>query len=123
MNYITFTEQFNILIESDPVYHNAPLETIAAAIGSSHQTVSNLITGKTPSPRLSTVRSICEAFNITLDYFMSDTVDDCQQYLRQIWRQTPDTLELDQKVQALSESNQDKLSHILDVLIHASSKT
>lgn len=121
MNRLSFSEQFNILIKTDPAYRHASTATLAEATGSSLQTIANLISGKTPAPRLQTVRGICEAFNITLDYFMCDTPDACLSYLCQAWRQPADIIELDQKVQSLSQPNQEKLGDILELLIHASS--
>lgn len=59
------------------------LPEVAAATGLSGQTLHNLLKGTTDSPRLNTLRELCQLYGISLDYFMLDSEAACRACL---WR-------------------------------------
>jgi len=80
---ISFQQQFHILLDllRDP--HGKPysLGTLAQAAHVSDQSLTYLLDGRSQSPRLETIRSICYFYHISLDYFDCATEAECRAYL------------------------------------------
>lgn len=113
---ITFAEQLRILIDSDPARRNTSANQLAEAMGITAQTLLNLINGKSEYPRLSTVRAICELFNIPLNYFMCTSADECRSYLRRHGQFSGTIRAIHESMQTLSPKSQYNVATIVELL-------
>lgn len=57
------------------------LSELAEATGLSDQTWANLLQGKSTNPRLNTLLSLCQYYEISLDYFDCTSETACREYL------------------------------------------
>lgn len=80
---ISAGRQIAILLENGVDTHGQSytLASAAAATGISDQALSNLLHGKTESPRLETVRALCHLYGISLSYFDLEAEEACRAYL------------------------------------------
>ena len=83
---LTFRQQLQLLLdEGHPVVEGkfkTPAD-IARHIGVSHQTLMNLLQGKSQNPRLNTVRGLCELYGVSLNYFDCHSEEACRVHLLQ----------------------------------------
>ena len=82
-DWMPVARQFQLLLAHTPKPNMPPypLIAVAQAIGVSQQTLSNILNGRSDNPLLSTLRGICEFYNISLDYFNCVNEDECLSYL------------------------------------------
>lgn len=74
--------QLQILLDyGAPPDDVSSLTELAEATGLSDQTLANLLQGKSTSPRLKTLLTLCQCFNISLDYFACTSESQCREYL------------------------------------------
>lgn len=109
-------QQLAILLEEgiDPKGYTHTLVSLAAQSGVSSQTLSNLLNGKTGSPRLLTVRAICAVYGLSINYFDLETEQACRACLERHRRtQLPLLGEIAQISEHLSQDNQRRLTTII----------
>jgi transcriptional regulator with XRE-family HTH domain len=82
-NYMPVARQVQLLLAHTPQPNTEPytLLAVAQAIGVSKQTLSNIVNGRSDNPLISTLRGLCEFYNISLEYFDCVTEDECLNYL------------------------------------------
>lgn len=78
---ITIAQQIRLLLEWSERRQHHTLREVAQAVGISTQALTNILDGEAPDPRLSTLRAICNFFQVSLDYFACLTQEACQNYL------------------------------------------
>ncbi len=64
------------------------LSEAAEGSGIHYQTLINMLSGRSDNPRLSTLRSLCQWYGISLAYFDCDSPEACRSYLRRRTRHT-----------------------------------
>lgn len=66
-------------IDTDGHKHN--MASLAAKSGLSAQALAKMLSGKTRSPRLLTIRAVCAVYALPIDYFDCDTEAACRAWL------------------------------------------
>jgi len=109
-------QQLALLLEEgiDTQGHTHTLASLAAKSGVSDQALANLLSGKTGSPRLLTVRAICAVYGLSIDYFDLDTERACRLQLEQHRRaQLPLIAEIAHMADQLSPDDQQSLNTVI----------
>ncbi|GAB4531501.1 MAG: hypothetical protein OHK0046_52280 [Anaerolineae bacterium] len=77
--YLPLADQLNLLFETvkKPDQSTYTLKDVSEATGVSLPTLSQLRTGKSTNPQLSTLRALCQFFNVPLRYFDTTSVEEC----------------------------------------------
>lgn len=78
-HYLPLDQQIKILFETvtDPQQKPFTLRTVSEATGISLPGLSQLRSGKIANPQLSTLRALCDFFNVPLRYFDTTSRDEC----------------------------------------------
>lgn len=79
-------QKIRLLIECAQAIDGAQISTpadVARLTGLSHQTLMNLLQGQNINPRLDTLRTLCELYGISLDYFGCENDQDCRAHILQ----------------------------------------
>jgi len=117
---LEFAAQFRILIHtvSGNDGNPYPLAAIAKSTGISEQNLSNLLDGRTPNPRLDTLRRLCRFYEISLDYFDCDTEVDCLAFLEQraAHAASPIVFEINQESSVLGPSAKQEVLRLFGLL-------
>lgn len=91
------------------------LTEIQAATGIKPQILQSLIRGTNTNPRLNTVRTLCDFYGITLDYFMCETEEACRAFLVK-HQQATGIGAIADGVDHLTPTSQNNLSRLVGVL-------
>lgn len=114
---ISFAKQFHILVETvvDERGRGVSIAALARATAIAEQSLLNLLSGKSETPRLETARRLCHFFGIDLDYFDQDNERACREYLAQ--RRNAHSLDLLQDIASEAETLSGKgQKHVLTLL-------
>ncbi len=114
---LTFQDQLRILMEAVPAPDGRPysLAAIAKASGLSQQNLSSLLEGHIQQPRLDTLRRLCRFYDISLDYFGSETENDCRAFFAQRAAEEalPIVLEIERETQSLTLAGKRNILRLL----------
>lgn len=82
-NTMTLAEQLDILFDifRAPNGKMFSVKEVSEAISMTPATVSRIKSGSVPDPRISTVKMFAKFFDISLDYFLCDTREECRAFL------------------------------------------
>lgn len=83
-NFLSVAEQLNVLlnVRTHPSGRVYTLQEVSAGTGISAATISQMRTGRIKNPQLSTLRALCEFFDLPLRYFETRTVEECYAVLQ-----------------------------------------
>ena len=83
-NFLSVAEQLNVLLNSrtHPSGRVYTLQEVSEGTGIGAATISQMRTGRIKNPQLSTLRALCEFFDIPLRYFQTRTVEECYAVLQ-----------------------------------------
>jgi transcriptional regulator with XRE-family HTH domain len=93
--YLPVADQLNILLtaRTHPSGRAYTLQELSEATGIGAATISQMRTGRIKNPQLSTLRSLCEFFNVPLRYFETRTAEECYALLQNTTQETsPDEI-------------------------------
>ncbi|HEX2619339.1 MAG TPA: helix-turn-helix transcriptional regulator [Phototrophicaceae bacterium] len=115
-NGMNSNHQLALLLEFgvDTFGRSHTIQSIALATGIADQTLLNWLHGKTTSPRLNTIRAVCQVYGISLAYFDLETETACRTYLmRHHYQRFPLIHTINEIAQQLSPTIQDQLKSII----------
>jgi transcriptional regulator with XRE-family HTH domain len=82
--YLPVADQLHVLLtfRTHPSGRAYTLQEVSDGTGIGAATISQMRTGRIKNPQLSTLRALCEFFNVPLRYFETRTVEECYALLQ-----------------------------------------
>lgn len=116
---LPFAEQLRLLLEQGLSDNTVlTLSEISEATGLSDQTLANLLQGKSINPRLTTLRALCQYFDISLDYFACTSEKACLAYLfvHRHRKHSPELTEIEAITERISTRGQNNVLSLMELM-------